>query len=83
MAKERALTLEALRVMDAIDRRGSFAAAADELGRVPSALSYTMQKLEEELDVVLFDVQATVQNSLTSGVCCWSVGAYCWKLRIS
>ncbi len=55
MAKDRALTLEALRVMDAIDRRGSFAAAADELGRVPSALSYTMQKLEDELDVVLFD----------------------------
>ncbi|MEA9390375.1 LysR family transcriptional regulator [Acerihabitans sp. TG2] len=55
MARERALTLEALRVMDAIDRRGSFAAAADELGRVPSALSYTMQKLEDELDVVLFD----------------------------
>ncbi|SUB14911.1 Uncharacterised protein [Pantoea agglomerans] len=27
MAKERALTLESLRVMDAIDRRGSFAAA--------------------------------------------------------
>ncbi len=53
--RERALTLEALRVMDAIERRGSFAAAADELGRVPSALSYTMQKLEEELDVVLFD----------------------------
>lgn len=54
MAKDRALTLEALRVMDAIDRRGSFAAADDdELGRVPSALSYTMQKLEE--DVVLFD----------------------------
>lgn len=55
MAKERALTLEALRVMDAIERRGSFAAAAEELGRVPSALSYTMQKLEDELDVVLFD----------------------------
>ncbi len=53
MAKERALTLEALRVMDAIDRRGSFAAAADDLRRVPSALSYTMQKLE--VDVVLFD----------------------------
>nr|WP_256437067.1 LysR family transcriptional regulator [Tatumella sp. JGM118] len=55
IVRERALTLEALRVMDAIERRGSFAAAADELGRVPSALSYTMQKLEEELDVVLFD----------------------------
>lgn len=55
MSKERALTLDMSRVMNAIDRRGSFAAAADELGRVPSALSYTMQKLEEELDVVLFD----------------------------
>ncbi len=55
IAKERALTLEALRVMDAIDRCGSFAEAADELGRVPSALSYTMQKLEKGLDVVLFD----------------------------
>ncbi|EPL8096122.1 LysR family transcriptional regulator [Morganella morganii] len=55
MSKDKALTLESLRVMDAIDRRGSFAAAAEELGRVPSALSYTMQKLEEELDVVLFD----------------------------
>lgn len=53
--KDRALTLEALRVMDAIERRRSFAAAADELGRVPSALSYTMQKLEEDLNVVLFD----------------------------
>ena len=55
MSKDKALTLESLRVMDAIDRRGSFAAAAEELGRVPSALSYTMQKLDEELDVVLFD----------------------------
>ncbi|CAK9886104.1 MAG: HTH-type transcriptional regulator YhaJ [Candidatus Erwinia impunctatus] len=55
MAKDRALTLEALRVMDAIERRGSFAAAAEALGKVPSALSYTVQKLEEDLDVVLFD----------------------------
>lgn len=55
MIRDRALTLEALRVMDEIDRRGSFAAAANALGRVPSALSYTIQKLEEDLDVVLFD----------------------------
>ncbi|GKX56401.1 LysR family transcriptional regulator [Leminorella grimontii] len=55
MNKDKALTLEALRVMDAIERRRSFAAAAEELGRVPSALSYTMQKLEEEMDVLLFD----------------------------
>ncbi len=60
--KERALTLEALRLwMRSI--AGSFAAAADELGRVPSALSYTMQKLEEELDVVLFDRSAIAPNS--------------------
>ena len=56
--KERALTLEAIRVLDAIDRRGSFAAAADELGKVPSALSYTVQKLEDELEVKLFERSA-------------------------
>lgn len=51
----RAITLEALRVLDAIDKKGSFAAAAEALFKVPSALSYTVQKLEEELGVVLFD----------------------------
>ena len=49
------LSLDALLVLDAIDRNGSFAAAADELHRVPSAITYTVQKLEEDLDVLLFD----------------------------
>jgi DNA-binding transcriptional LysR family regulator len=49
------LSLEALEVLDAIDRRGSFAAAAVELDRVPSAITYTVRKLEGELDVLLFD----------------------------
>ncbi|MBN4079310.1 LysR family transcriptional regulator [Beggiatoa alba] len=49
------LTLDALNVLDAINRRGSFAAAAEELFRVPSAVSYTMQKLEQDLDTPLFD----------------------------
>lgn len=49
------ITLDALLVLDAIDRNGSFAAAAEELHRVPSALTYTVQKLEQGLDVVLFD----------------------------
>ncbi|MBK5105891.1 MAG: LysR family transcriptional regulator, partial [Burkholderiales bacterium] len=31
------LTLDALQVMDAIERKGSFAAAAADLHRVPSA----------------------------------------------
>lgn len=49
------LTLEALQILDAIERRGSFAAAAGELHRVPSALTYQVQKLEQDLDVLLFD----------------------------
>lgn len=49
------LSLEALEILDAIDRRGSFAAAAAELHRVPSALTYQVQKLEQDLDALLFD----------------------------
>jgi DNA-binding transcriptional LysR family regulator len=49
------LTLEALQVLDTIDRRGSFAGAAKELRRVPSALTYQVRKLEDDLDVLLFD----------------------------
>lgn len=49
------LSLDALQVLDAIDRKGSFAAAADELHRVPSAVTYSIQKLEQDLDVRLFD----------------------------
>ena len=49
------LSLDALAVLDAIDRRGSFAAAARELERVPSAITYTVRKLEDELDALLFD----------------------------
>jgi DNA-binding transcriptional LysR family regulator len=49
------LSIEALLALDAIDRKGSFAAAAHALHRVPSAVTYTVQKLEEDLDVLLFD----------------------------
>jgi DNA-binding transcriptional LysR family regulator len=52
---EMPISLDALRVLDAIDRRGSFAAAATEMHRVTSAVSYAVQKLEEDLGVVLFD----------------------------
>lgn len=50
-----AITLEALRVLQAIDEKGSFAAAADALFKVPSALTYTVGKLESDLGVSLFD----------------------------
>ncbi len=49
------LTPEALLMMDTIDRAGSFAAAARELGKVPSALTYSVRQLEDALDVLLFD----------------------------
>lgn len=55
MSRDPHLTLESLRTLDAIDRRGSFAAAAEELAKVPSALSYSVQKMEDELDLLLFD----------------------------
>jgi DNA-binding transcriptional LysR family regulator len=49
------LSLDALATLDAIARRGSFAAAAEELHRVPSAVTYTVQKLEQDLGIALFD----------------------------
>ena len=42
-------------MMDTIARTGSFAAAARELGKVPSALTYNVRQLEDALDVLLFD----------------------------
>ena len=49
------LSLDALQILDAIDRRGSFAAAGKALHKVPSTISYTVAKLEEDLGVQLFD----------------------------
>ncbi|UZE94806.1 LysR family transcriptional regulator [Alkalimarinus alittae] len=49
------ISLDALQTLDAIERRQSFAAAAEELYRVPSAISYTVNKLEEDIGVALFD----------------------------
>jgi DNA-binding transcriptional LysR family regulator len=63
--KRRALTPEALSMMDTIARTGSFAAAAREMGRVPSALTYSVRQLEDALDVLLFD-RSSRQAVLTS-----------------
>src|SRR5258705_5453586 len=54
-ASRNVLTPEALAMMDVIARTGSFAAAARELGKVPSALTYNVRQLEDALDVLLFD----------------------------
>ena len=48
------LSLEAIELVDAIARHGSFAAAAQRLHKVPSTISYTVSKLEEQLGLALF-----------------------------
>jgi DNA-binding transcriptional LysR family regulator len=48
------LSLDAIEIIDAIDRGGSFAAAAEALHKVPSTISYTVAKLEEQLGFDLF-----------------------------
>jgi DNA-binding transcriptional LysR family regulator len=60
-----ALTPEALGMIDTIARTGSFAAAAREMGKVPSALTYSVRQLEEALDVLLFD-RSSRQAKLTA-----------------
>ncbi|MBT0587671.1 LysR family transcriptional regulator [Alteromonas oceanisediminis] len=49
------ISLEALKVIATIQQKGSFAAAAEALFKVPSALTYTVSKLEQELGVTVFD----------------------------
>ncbi|MBP8150089.1 MAG: LysR family transcriptional regulator [Limnohabitans sp.] len=52
------LTPEALLMLQTIDQKGSFAAAARALNLVPSALTYRVRQLEDALDVLLFDRSA-------------------------
>lgn len=49
------ISLEALEVIDAIARKGSFAAAAESLHKVPSAITYTVRNLESAMCVALFN----------------------------
>ncbi len=49
------LTPDALSMLQTIARAGSFAAAARDMGMVPSALTYRVRQIEDALDVLLFD----------------------------
>ncbi|KKN05014.1 hypothetical protein LCGC14_1091660, partial [marine sediment metagenome] len=49
------LSLDSLLVLDTIDRLGTFAATADALFRVPSTISYTVSKLEQDLNVKIYE----------------------------
>ena len=50
-----ALSPDNLGLVEAVARLGSMAAAARELGMVPSALTYRVRQVEDALDVLLFD----------------------------
>lgn len=59
MQKQRsALSPDNLYLIDTVARLGSMAAAARELGLVPSALTYRVRQIEDALDVLLFDRRA-------------------------
>ena len=59
------LTPESLKMLQTIAQLGSFAAAARDMGLVPSALSYRVRQMEESLDVLLFD-RSSRQARLTA-----------------
>lgn len=59
------LTPESLTMLQTIAQLGSFAAAARDMGLVPSALSYRVRQMEESLDVLLFD-RSSRQARLTA-----------------
>lgn len=59
-----AITLDQFAVFLAIIEEGSFAAAARKLGRAQSAVTYAIQKLEDQTGVALFD-RANYRPTLT------------------
>ncbi|OYY50106.1 MAG: LysR family transcriptional regulator [Methylophilaceae bacterium 17-44-8] len=70
------LSIDALEVIDAIARKGSFAAAAESLYRVPSAITYTIRKLEEDLGVAIFDRSGHRANLTEAGAELLKEGRY-------
>ncbi len=58
------LTPDALAMLQTIAVAGSFAAAAREMGMVPSALTYRVRQIEDALDVLLYD-RSSRQAKLT------------------
>ena len=65
-------------MMDTIARTGSFAAAARELGKVPSALTYSVRQLEDALDVLLFDRSSRQARSPRPAPSCSTKAGACW-----
>ncbi|BEU96440.1 LysR family transcriptional regulator [Acidovorax sp. DW039] len=61
------LTPDSLTMLEVIADAGSFAAAARQLGLVPSALTYRVRQIEDALDVLLFDRSARQARPTEAG----------------
>ena len=62
------LTPDALAMLQAVAETGSFAAAARQLGVVPSALTYRVRQIEDALDVLLFDRSSRQAKATPAGL---------------
>ncbi|MGS5087772.1 LysR family transcriptional regulator [Hydrogenophaga sp. A37] len=71
-----ALSPENLGLLETVARLGSMAAAARELGMVPSALTYRVRLIEDALDVLLFDRSARRAQLTPAGAELLRAGQY-------
>ena len=73
------LTPDSLTMLQVIAEAGSFAAAARQLGLVPSALTYRVRQIEDALDVLLFDRSARQARPTEAGAELLRRGADCCR----
>ncbi|WP_199911743.1 LysR family transcriptional regulator [Dongshaea marina] len=64
--------IEAFRVLDLVIREGSFGKAATALHKAQSAVSYQMKKLEQQLDVPIFDRSSYRARLTPAGRAIWN-----------
>jgi DNA-binding transcriptional LysR family regulator len=66
--------LDVLVILDALEKEGSFAAASARLFKTPSALSYTIHRLESDLNIQLLDRSGHARALPPPDRCCWRKG---------
>ena len=65
--RQQRISLESLRLLDAIDRQGSFSNAAQELCVVTSSITHAIRNLEDNLGLTLFDRSGQRARFTTKG----------------
>ncbi|BCM24304.1 LysR substrate-binding domain-containing protein [Methyloradius palustris] len=76
------ISLDGLLILDAIDRLGSFASAGNELHKVPSTISYSVAKLEQDLGVQLYERSGPKVELTIAGMELLSEGRYLLKAAV-